>query len=134
MGTEWNDGLAGQIIALQKVAKDPWHIAPPDGIADKDRVIGIHIVHRVGNFRAGIVVHFLPGHIQKPLIGSRIGCFRFDLKKIGSGLFCDYVGDNAGISFLYNAYVVLFSRKRKISHQHTTACCCLLGLCRIICL
>lgn len=80
VGAKRNNGLARQIISLQKIVNDHWHIAPPVGIADKKRVIIIHIVHRVSNFRAGIVCHFLSGYIQKPLIGGRIWCFRFDFK------------------------------------------------------
>jgi len=62
---ERNNRLAGQVIAFKEMINYHWHIAPPVGIADKNRVIVIHVVHSTGNLRAGIVRHFLPGYIQQ---------------------------------------------------------------------
>ena len=116
MCAERNNGLAGQIIAFQKVVDDHRHITPPVGITDKNRIIIIHVVHSTGNFRAGIISPFLPGYIQQFTVRRGIWCGSLNLKEIGSGLFCDHVSDNTGVSFFDHTNAVLFTCKRKISY------------------
>ena len=102
--------------AFQKVVDDHWHISPPVRISDKDRVIIIHVIHSTGNFRSGIISPFLPGYIQQFTVRRRIWCNSLNLKEISSGLFCNHVGDNAGVSFFNHTNAVLFPCKRKISY------------------
>ena len=52
-GAEGDDGLARKVIGLQEGGNHGGGLLPPDGVAHKDGVIVLHVVHTDGDGGAG---------------------------------------------------------------------------------
>ena len=56
---EGDDGFSGKAIALQEGADDPRRLSVPDGVAQEDHIVLLHVLHAPGNGGAGIGVVLL---------------------------------------------------------------------------
>ena len=98
MGIERNNGLAGKIIFIKERVEDHWHIAPPVGIADKNRVVLFQIFNPVLDGRPCIIILFLRCQIHQCVMVGRIRSFRLNAKNICTCVFLDNIGHILGVS------------------------------------
>ncbi len=85
-GGEGDDGLAGQVAALEEGIDDRRRDIPPDGEADEDRVVAGKVRAALGDLRpGGRILHLdgAAGLLVHPVeVGFGIGDLRPDLKQV----------------------------------------------------
>ncbi len=83
---EGNDGLAAEIIALQEGADDFRSLPPPDGIAQENHIVLLHVIHTAGDSGtgAGIILLIIGAAVRVVVqIGGGIGLLRRDFIEVG---------------------------------------------------
>lgn len=85
-GAEWCDGFAGEIVRITEGADDHRRVAPPDRIAEIDRVVAGEIQRFPSDGWAGVwIVLLLIGAAAVVVvveIGVGVRFFRLDLKEV----------------------------------------------------
>ena len=86
-GGERNDRLSRKIVVLHEVVDRPCRDAPPDGVADKDRIVFVKVFGRCcdqRNVAQRLVIVFAvdaAARSRPAEVGACVGCYRNKLKK-----------------------------------------------------
>ena len=85
-GAEGHDGLATEVIALQERADDLRSLPPPDGVAQENHIVLLHVVHAAGDSGtgAGVILLIIGTTVRVVVqVGGGVGLLRRDLIEVG---------------------------------------------------
>ena len=112
VGGEGNEGLAIEVVLLEKGEHDLRPGAPPHGTTDKDGLVAGQVHTAVEGWQLTFALLF-ERKVAQGLVGHAVVFVRLDFKLVGTGEFRDVIGHDFRVAHLDVTHRIVVARVRE---------------------